>query len=374
MIEAPVCSTEPERLSFLRALKILDTPIEERFERITRLVCAALGVPIAAISLIDERRQWFKSIAGLDVAETPRAFSFCAHAILGSEPMVVPNALEDVRFRDNPLVVGEPFIRFYAGCPLTFGTDMRIGTLCAIDKIPREINEDQLGVLRDLAKVVESEITHVALCDAHRRLIEELEDAERAALVDPLSRLWNRAGGEQLLEREWQSARRDGKPISVAFLDIDHFKGVNDRYGHQVGDQVLKHFARVILANQRPYDIVSRWGGEEFVIAMPGCDKRDLFNALEHLITAIRKTLLQTKDGPIPTTASIGGHTAYPSRGDDLMVALERADRSMYAAKDAGRDRFLVDDAPDFPTETRGNPERNAETGEPRVVRIANSG
>ncbi len=373
MIEAPACPREPERLSFLRALRILDTPIEERFERITRLVCTTLRVPIAAISLVDERRQWFKSIAGIDVAETPRDISFCGHAILRCEPMVVPDSLEDERFFDNPLVVDEPFFRFYAGYPLTFGTDIRIGTLCAIDRIPREISEDQLAVLSDLGKVAESEITNAALCDAHRRLVEELEDAERAALIDPLSRLWNRAGGERLLECEWQSARRSGKPISIAFLDIDDFKGVNDRYGHQVGDEVLKHFARVILSGQRPYDIVSRWGGEEFVIAMPGCDERDLLNVLERRIKAIRKTRLKITDGPNLATASIGACTAYPSRGDDLKVALKRADRAMYAAKNAGRNRYVVDEAPDLRKETRNDSERSPETREPHA-RIANLG
>ena len=168
MIEAKKPNNENARMTFLQQLQILDTPIEERFDRITRIVCKSLDVPISAISLIDDDRQWFKSIQGLPVAETPRNIAFCAHAILEDRPFIVPDATRDARFASNPLVTSEPGIRYYAACPLDMGDDIRIGTLCAIDRRPREITEDQLAILKDLTAMVRSELQSMALCEAHQ--------------------------------------------------------------------------------------------------------------------------------------------------------------------------------------------------------------
>src|SRR6516165_6239377 len=118
MIAAPIPKDDVNRLEALRALGLLDTPPEERFDRITRLLTRVMGVPMAFLSLVDADRQWFKSSCGLSMPQTPRAVSFCGHAILSDEPLVVPDAAKDERFRDNPLVTGEPHIRFYAGQPL----------------------------------------------------------------------------------------------------------------------------------------------------------------------------------------------------------------------------------------------------------------
>ncbi len=116
---APYPPDEEQRIASLKSLEILDTPPEERFDRITRVTAEVFGVPFALISLVDSKRQWFKSCHGLNLQETPRDISFCAHAILQRDPFIVNDALEDNRFKDNPLVVSEPKIRFYAGAPLT---------------------------------------------------------------------------------------------------------------------------------------------------------------------------------------------------------------------------------------------------------------
>ncbi len=170
MQEAVFPNNEAERLFILRALNLLDTPIEERFDRITRIVCNALNVPIATITLIDDTRQWFKSGQGICVAETSRKDSFCAHAILENEMMIVPDASKDPRFHDNPLVISEPNIRFYAGIPITVRNAFNIGTLCAIDTRPRELTDAQRSIMHDLAKIVESEISAISLSETHYKM------------------------------------------------------------------------------------------------------------------------------------------------------------------------------------------------------------
>lgn len=154
MQAAPLPDNEAERLAALYALLILDTPPEQRFDKIVEFASAEFDVPIALLTLVDRARQWFKASTGVDVCETGRDISFCGHAILAPDIMVVPDALEDPRFADNPLVTGEPGIRFYAGAPLVLPSGAALGTLCLIDRRPRTLDAMELGILatlRDLA-------------------------------------------------------------------------------------------------------------------------------------------------------------------------------------------------------------------------------
>jgi len=154
---APLPPDEPARLRALHALGILDSPPEERFDRITRLAQRVFNTPIALVTLIDAERQWFKSRQGIADAETPRESSFCAHAIHDDRVFVFPDALHDGRFADNPLVAGTPRIRFYAGRPVRVD-GRRVGTLCLIDRRPRELGDEDARTLDDLATLVEREL------------------------------------------------------------------------------------------------------------------------------------------------------------------------------------------------------------------------
>lgn len=157
MQKPPVPPDENARIEVLHALNILDTPPEERFDRLTRLARRAFGVPISTVTMVDSNRQWFKSCGGVDVRETPREISFCAHAILYDDLLVVENAAKDERFNDNPFVREHPKIRFYAGCPLVVN-GYRIGTICVIDMKARTFTEEDRQLLRDLARLAEQEL------------------------------------------------------------------------------------------------------------------------------------------------------------------------------------------------------------------------
>lgn len=174
---------EAERLAALKSLKILDTEPEERFDCITRIAQRAFRIPIALVSLIDAERQWFKSRQGLCACETSRDISFCGHAILDGVPLIVSNALDDPRFLDNPLVVGAPHIRFYAGVPLTVLNHYRVGTLCLIDRAPRTFSTNDKLLLGDLAQLVQQE-----LAAGKTSVLEELQQRnEEMHLLSGLS-------------------------------------------------------------------------------------------------------------------------------------------------------------------------------------------
>jgi len=159
MIAAPTPSNEAERLAALYALLLLDTPPEQRFDKIVEFAAAEFEVPIALISLLDTDRQWFKAAIGLgDTCQTGRDISFCGHAIMRAEIMVVEDALLDERFHDNPLVTGAPHIRFYAGAPLILSNGMALGTLCIIDTKPRHLDPMALAILSTLRSLVIQEL------------------------------------------------------------------------------------------------------------------------------------------------------------------------------------------------------------------------
>lgn len=162
MIPAPIPANEAERLLALRQLLILDTPPEERFDRIVAFAAHEFDVPMALISLIDGDRQWFKSSVGMDVCETGRDISFCGHAILTSSPMVVNDARLDVRFMDNPLVLNAPYIQFYAGAPLTLPSGEVIGTLCVLDRQPRTLDRIEQATLSALSALVVEQLVRPA--------------------------------------------------------------------------------------------------------------------------------------------------------------------------------------------------------------------
>lgn len=158
MLAPDIPQDETHRLKSLKDCHLLDSPPEERFDRLTRLLKNAMAVDIVLISLIDQHRQWFKSAQGLDVPETPRDISFCGHTILSDQIMQVSDALNDVRFADNPLVTGAPHIRFYAGAPIHAPNGHRLGTLCLIDRRPRSLDAAELQTLKDFAACIEHEI------------------------------------------------------------------------------------------------------------------------------------------------------------------------------------------------------------------------
>jgi len=320
---------EAARLKALQGYDILDTPPEPKFERIVRMASRQLDMPISLVSLIDETRQWFKARSGFDVEETPRSVSFCAHAIQEDRVMVVEDATRDPRFVDNPLVTGDQRIRFYAGAPLTTRDGYKLGTLCVLDRVPRHITTNQETLLEDLAAVVVDEM------ELRRAMLQ----LTQLAATDSLTGLLNRRRFLALAEVERQRAARYGRPLSLLILDIDHFKDVNDRHGHDIGDEVIIRVAEICQAQKRPSDIAARLGGEEFAVLMPETDLSRGCVFAERLRSAIAQDDIRQGDTVIKVTVSIGvSEAAGLAPIDDL---LKNADLALYEAKNFGRDRVF---------------------------------
>lgn len=308
---------EAKRLETLRAFDILDTPPEERFDRLTRLAKRLFGVPIALVSLVDADRQWFKSSVGLIAGETSRDVSFCGHAILGDDIFIVPDTLNDDRFHDNPLVSDAPGIRFYAGCPLRVADGSKLGTLCLIDVAPRELGADDQELLRDLSRMVEQEIAAVAL-----------------ATMDELTALSNRRGFEALAQHALNVCKRMSKPATVLFFDLNRFKQINDQFGHAEGDRALTTFADMLRQALRDSDVIGRLGGDEFVALLTDASSDEA-----SLLTARLQALLDARNAHdsrgYNIAFSVGKIAFAPERHASIAALLAEADAAMYAHKQA---------------------------------------
>jgi diguanylate cyclase (GGDEF)-like protein/PAS domain S-box-containing protein len=451
---------EVERLNILRSYEILDSESEEAFDAMVQLASYICQTPIAVISLVDESRQWFKAAVGLDVKETSRDVSFCAHTILQDGAMVVADARFDERFSDNPLVLSSPGIRFYAGIPLTTSAGYRLGTLCVIDKVPRELSATQLGAIKTLADNV---MAHLDLVKSHKQArlhIDNLElaasifnaaseamfvsDADNCILtVNPAftaitgysqeeivgkspsilssgrqtkqfyqkmwlslketgswkGELWNRRKSGQLyaqqlsinviyrkggdkglhvaifsdithrkqteeliwrqanfdhltqlpnrmlflnrMECEVALAQRTQIPLALLFIDLDHFKAVNDNMGHDAGDELLMQAADRIRSCVRETDTVARLGGDEFTVILLQLSEPAYGATIAKKIIAALEVPFVVRDVELSLSASVG-LAICPKDGDTPERLLKSADQAMYDAKKAGRGRFCL--------------------------------
>lgn len=295
------------------ALDILGTGTEpdERFDRLTRLARHLFDTPMALLSLVGSDRRWVKSRWGLDLGKAPPELPFCSQALLGDDVLIVPDATRDDRFRDHPLVVDLPEIRFYAGCPVHAPDGKPLGTLCVIDHEPREVQEEDAGVLRDLAWMLEQELKSASL-----------------ATMDGLTGLTNRRGFDAIAGHSIAMCRRVEEPATLLYFDLDDFKEVNDALGHAAGDRVLRSFAERLQATFRDSDVVARVGGDEFCVLLTSATPQDVERPLSLL-----EGRLKTRDGEPLVRFSVGVASYDPSRHRTVQDLVAEADMHMYRQK-----------------------------------------
>lgn len=315
---------EAARLAALHRYNILDTPAEEGFERITRLAKALLDAPIVAITMIDNDRQWLKSSIGFGASETRREDSFCTHTIRSEHPLIVTDAAADPVFVQNPYVSAAPNIRFYLGVPLRTPDGFNIGSICAMDQVPRTPEPQQVALLQDLAGLVMTEL-----------------ELRQIADTDSLTGLMTRRSLLRDTRRALAQATRTASPLCCLLVDVDHFKSVNDRHGHAAGDMALRMVAATLRSCLRSMDLLGRIGGEEFAIILPDTLVEGAVVTARRILAAMAECVVVAPSGPIKLTVSVGV-SASDGRNITLETLLAEADVALYTAKSSGRNRVEI--------------------------------
>jgi diguanylate cyclase (GGDEF)-like protein len=339
---APLPPDETARVEALRATQLLDSEPDELFDRIVRIVCTTLNVPVSLVSLVDSDRQWFKARCGLEARETPRNVSFCAWAVLEDEPFVVEDATQDPRFADNPLVTSAPFMRFYAGVPLRSG-GQRIGSLCAIDYTPRTLAPQDLLVLKQLARMVEDliELRSAALGAVQslndwggRPLLDSGTGARlrQQFLRDPLTGLPNRLVVEDAVARHAARAPEGARAL-LAVVDVDNLAAVNEAGSHAHGDAMLVAMARRLRHLAGPGDLAARIGGSTFLVWLQS-DTDDCAGRAQALHGALNRPVQVA--GQVIHGSVTMGHSRFGPDGRDAETLLVRAEAALRHAKSQG--------------------------------------
>jgi len=273
---------------------------------------------MAAISLIDEERQWFKAVVGIDTTETLRSDAFCDHTIRHGEPMAISDTTRDFRFAENPYVLSDPGIRCYLGAPLTTPDGYNIGSICIMGTEPRTFSAAEADILKGFAGII---VTQLELSLAVRR--------------DSLTGCFSRSAFEGFLRDAADAKRAHGRPATLALFDVDHFKSINDRFGHPVGDVVLKALAEVTQSILRRSDQFGRLGGEEFGILMNNANLGAASLIAERARETIEKLNLPQLGGPA-VTVSFGLAELGPQH-TKIADWINSADAALYHAKRGGR-------------------------------------
>lgn len=305
---------EAERLAALRDSGLIEADLRPTCDRITRLAKRLFSVPMAMVNLVGEHTVLVKSADGTSAATQPRNISFCGHTILSSSALVVPDTLKDERFADNPLVTDDTPVRFYAGYPLSLANGVVVGALCLMDDQPRQFSAQDIASLHDLAALAEVEFAAV-----------------NSAITDELTGLYNRRGFHHLATWGINSARRRAEPLTLAWLDLDRFKQINDRYGHADGDAALVAMADLLKATFREADVLARYGGDEFAILFTNSDEKGAWIAMQFLT---EQAAVWNENAQHPWSLSFSwGVSEFDHDRDDLHSWLRTADEKMYSMK-----------------------------------------
>ena len=350
-MKAAMPANEAARIEALLNYRILDTLPEDSYDDITLLASEICNTPMAAVSLIDSSRQWFKSKVGLTIPETARDNAFCAHAILQPDIMIVNNTEADERFVNNPFVTGEPRIRFYAGAPLVTPRGEALGTLCVIDQTTRTLTETQVNSLRALSRQVMAQLElrrHVGLYEQNQRMLKEYQDnlegmnamLQKQSVTDDVTGFNNTRFLYQYLDQYISSTSAGVEKLTLVFFDMDDFKQVVDNFGHMYGSKVLKEVAEVVHTHLDNEDRIVRYGGDEFIVILPGQWGEKALSKVEAIREAIRSTTyLQKEKIHLEVTASFGLAT-YPNDARDKKQLLMAADQCLFHSKKRGKNRI----------------------------------
>lgn len=340
--ESSKLSAEQDRLASLRRMLSIGGPSSDDYVRTLRLARQLLRVDIAYVSVIDEHCQCLAAVSGDSIDEIPREHALCHRAVALGQLLTCDDTLADPEFRANPLVTQPPFVRSFAAMPIRSAEGQFIGALCVADGAARIWDVEQRRALEDLAFFLETMIALRFLAGSHGQALLQVGELVRVAHTDALTQLHNRRGITEMAYHAYTRCHLEGRGFAIALADLDHFKRINDTYGHDAGDAGLVAAAARLRQAVRGDDLVGRWGGEEFLIILPALAPGELAALGARLVHAVRGAV-QAGDHQFTLSASIGiAWSDARAQRFDLHALAKEADAALYHAKHTGRDRCEI--------------------------------
>ncbi|NEI68026.1 diguanylate cyclase [Rhizobium lusitanum] len=338
-----VPANETQRLLAVRSLNAIHSSPTPELATLAELARGVFEMPYAAINIIDEDWQRIAGQAGLKIAECSRDMSICTRVVFDDELLVIPDLAEDPELRSFSFVIEDPRFRFYAGAPVRLENGLPVGAFCILDQKPRRFSPGEEQSLRHFAQIASA----LLRLQKSNLLMGIAENGLRtAAMTDPLTRFFNRSALEGVVDGALSAAVAAGRHFGVLYLDMDGFKSINDRFGHNVGDEVLCEAAARIRSVVHADDIVVRMGGDEFAVFVSAPpDRSALVSLSERLLIAFRAPF--AVDGVSMSAKLSIGVALAPKDGATRKLLLQNVDAALYQAKAAGRDRAAVFNALD---------------------------
>jgi diguanylate cyclase (GGDEF)-like protein len=316
--------------------------LAERLDIVTRLARRLFRVPVVTLSLVKEGKVKLFAAQGIPATVLGTEVAFDAATIDNDGPLVVPDTIGDTRFLDHPWVTGRLQVRFYAGALVVAPDGAIAGVLGVCDRMPNALAEGDLILLRDLARLVESELKLVALGRVQAQLVSESERLRRRALIDTGTQLWNRHAMFELLDREFHRARREREGVAVILGEIDAFDTVVKEHGKAASDSVLLEVTNRIRGIVRRSDTVARFGPDEFLVFLSRCDMDNAAALAERMRHRIRKTPIPVGPRQISVTMTFGIAASDDTAEWTPDSLVRRADEALAEAVKAGRDQVVA--------------------------------
>lgn len=332
-------ANETDRLVAVRALNLTgSSSTTPELSALADLAKDVFETPFAAINIIDEDWQRTAAQAGLPLSECSRDLSICTRVVLANDILIVSDLAEHPELRGMPYVSGHPGFRFYAGAPVETDPGLPVGALCILDTRPREFGVGELAGLRRLA-LVAGALLRLQKANLVMGLAER--SLRVAAMTDPMTGFFNRSALASIVDEALEDTLVSGSTFGALYLDMDGFKGINDRFGHHAGDEVLRQAADRIRSVIRGADIAVRMGGDEFAIFIPDPpDAATLALVAGRLVAAFHEPF-QADGHSVHARLSVGGALA-PQSGRRRVEFLKVVDGALYEAKAAGRNSYRI--------------------------------
>jgi diguanylate cyclase (GGDEF)-like protein len=316
--------------------------LADRLDIVTRIARRLFRVPVVLLSLVHERAPRLFAGQGVPASALGTEVAFDAATLAGAGPLVVADLVADPRFREHPWVTGRLQLRFYAGTLLVGPDGAVAGTLAVCDRAPSALAEGDLLLLRELARLAESELALAALGRSQAELLAQRDQMRQRALIDTRTQLWNRHAMFELLDREFHRAKREQESVAVILAEIDRFDAIVKGHGAAAGDNVLREVTNRIRAVVRRSDTVSRFGPDEFLVFLGRCDLENGAMLAERMRHRIRRTPVPLGHQQIPVTMTLGVSASEGVADWTPDTLVRRADEALADAVRGGRDKVAA--------------------------------